>query len=277
MTRTPLASSIATLVICSLLPNPGACWAQGSTEAAANRELARRMQREVSGTSEIAAGKAAFIKKDYEAAYAHYKNACESIPAGASAVAVNRKAAVDGFTSAGIKFAEQRVTEGYYASAAQALQEVLKHNPDSQPVLRLLSNIEAPDYFNKQMTPQHRANVEEVKKAFVSAKGYEQLGRLGLAERKYEDRAVRAGELGIPQRMEIRRAIVPPERIRRTLAARPHGAAVTFTRRKRAGGVPMRMLSRTFRVAELLISTVVVATSKESSSSVSRLPALCPS
>ena len=187
MTRTPLASSIATLVICSLLPNPGACWAQGSTEAAANRELARRMQREVSGTSEIAAGKAALMKKDYEAAYAHYKNACDSIPAGAPAVAVNRKAAVDGFTTAGIKFAEQRVTEGYYASAAQSLQEVLKHNPDSQPVLRLLSNIEAPDYFNKQMTPQHRANVEEVKKAFVAAKGYSDLGRLGLSERKYEE------------------------------------------------------------------------------------------
>ena len=187
MTRTPLASSIATLVLCSLLPQPGTCWAQGSTEAAANRELARRMQRELSGSGEITAGQAALRKKDYEAAFAHYKNACESIPAGAPAVAVSRKAAVEGFTTAGIKFAEQRVTEGYYASAAQALQEVLKHNPDSQPVLRLLSNIEAPDYFNKQMTPQHRANVEEVKKAFVAAKGYTDLGRLGLAERKYEE------------------------------------------------------------------------------------------
>ena len=187
MTRTPLASSIATLVICSLLPNPGVVWAQGSTQAAADRELARRMQREVSGTSEIAAGKTALIKKDYESAYAHFKNACESIPAGAPVVALNRKAAVDGFTTAGIKFAEQRITEGYYASAAQALQEVLKHNPDSQPVLRLLSNIEAPDYFNKQMTPQHRANVEEVKKTFVQAKGYTDLGRYSLAERKYEE------------------------------------------------------------------------------------------
>jgi general secretion pathway protein D len=145
------------------------------------------MQREVAGREETAAGQAALRKKDYEAAFAHFRNACESIPAGAPALAQSRKVAVDGFTTAGIRFAEQRVSEGYYASAVQALQEVLKHNPDSRPVLHLLSNIEAPDYFNKQMTPQHRANVEEVKKAFVAAKGYTDLGRYGLAERKYEE------------------------------------------------------------------------------------------
>jgi len=191
MIRTPLTSSIAPLVLGSLLFQPVAMWAQlggSSVQATANRELARRMQRaEVAGPGEIAAGQAALRKKDYEAAYAHFRNACDAIPAGAPAVAVTRKAAVDGFTAAGLRFAEQRVTEGYYASAVQALQEVLRHNPNDRSVLRLLSNIEAPDYFNKQMTPQHRANVEEVKKAFVAAKGYSDLGRYGLAERKYEE------------------------------------------------------------------------------------------
>ncbi|MEQ1850970.1 MAG: Amuc_1098 family type IV pilus outer membrane protein [Chthoniobacteraceae bacterium] len=191
MTRTPLAASIASLAIGSIVTQPSQGWAQalsgGGTEATANRELARRMQRGVTGREATEAGQTALRKKDYEAAFAHYKNACESIPAGAPAVAQSRKVAVDGFTTAGIKLAEQRVSEGYYASAVQALQEVLKHNPDSKPVLNLLSNIEAPDYFNKQMTPQHRANVEEVKKAFVAAQGYKDLGRLGLAERKYEE------------------------------------------------------------------------------------------
>jgi general secretion pathway protein D len=192
MIRTPLAASIAPLVIGSILTQPASMWAQqlsgGSTEAAANRELARRMQRaEVIGVDETALGQAALRKKDYEDAYAHYKNACDSIPPGAPAVAKQRKAAVDGFTTAGLRLAEQRVTEGYYASAVQALQEVLHQNPDDRAVLRLLSNIEAPDYFNKQMTPQFRAKVEEVKQDFVAAQGYKDLGRFNLADRKYEE------------------------------------------------------------------------------------------
>ena len=191
MIRTPLAASIAPLVIGSILLQPAAMWAQNlgghSTEATADRELARRLQREVTGREETAKGYDALRKKDYEAAFAHFKNACEAIPAGAPAVAQERKAAVDGFTSAGIRLAEQRVTEGYYASAVQSLQEVLKHNPDNRSVLRLLSNIEAPDYFNKQMTPQHRAKVEEVKQLFIEAKGYSDLARYDLADRKYQE------------------------------------------------------------------------------------------
>ena len=191
MIRTPLAASIAPLVIGSILLQPAAMWAQTlsgrSTEATADRELARRLQREVSGRDETAKGYDALRKKDYEAAYAHFKNACEAIPAGAPATAVSRKSAVDGFTSAGIRLAEQRVTEGYYASAVQALQEVLRHNPGNRSVLRLLANIEAPDYFNKQMTPSHRARVEEVKQLFIAAKGYQDLGRYELADRKYQE------------------------------------------------------------------------------------------
>jgi general secretion pathway protein D len=174
-------------------------WAQGlgggSTQATVQRELARRLQREELGREEIAKGHAALRKKDYEAAFAHFKNACENIPAGAPALAESRRSAEDGFTIAGMRLAEQRVTEGYYASAVQALQEVLKHNPSDRAagpfvkgsVTRLLSNIEAPDYFNKQVTPQHRAKVEDVKQLFIAAKGYSDLGRFDLADRKYQE------------------------------------------------------------------------------------------
>ena len=161
MKPTPLACSIASILLGSLIVHPTATQAQGGTQAAADRELARRMQRARMGSDESALGQAALRKKDYENAFAHFKNACDNIAAGAPEVAEYRKTAVDGFTTAGIKFAEQRITEGYYASAAQTLQEALRHKPDSKPALRLLSDIEAPDYFNKQMTPQHRAKVEQ--------------------------------------------------------------------------------------------------------------------
>ena len=191
MIRNPLAASIAPLVIGSILLQPAAMWAQslaGShTQGAANREEARRMAREVTGREETAEGQNAMRRKDYEAAYAHYKNACENIPAGAPAAAVARKLAVEGFTNAGLRLAEQRVSEGYYASAVQSLQEVLRHNPNEKRVTRLLANIEAPDYFNKQMTPSHRAKVEEVKQLFIEAQGYRDLGKYDLADRKYQE------------------------------------------------------------------------------------------
>jgi general secretion pathway protein D len=90
-------------------------------------------------------------------------------------------------TKSVIKLAEQRVTEGYYASAVQILQVVLTYNPDDRATLRLLANIEAPDYFNKAMTPGHRANVEAVKQLFIDAQNYTELGRYEMALRKYEE------------------------------------------------------------------------------------------
>ena len=59
--------------------------------------------------------------------------------------------------------------------------------------------------------------------------------------------------------------------------AATHGAAVTFTRRKWAGVVPMRKLSRTFNVVVSLVSTVVVLAVNESGSAGSSEPALCTS
>ncbi len=194
MIRTPLSASIAPLVIGSMLLQPVAIWAQ-NTQATADREMARRVQREVGGREEIAKGQDALRRKDYEAAFAHFKNACDNIVIGAPATAQNRRAAEDGITVAGIRFAEQRVTEGYYASAVQILQEVLRQNPTdhaagpftARSTTRLLANIEAPDYFNKQVTPKHRERVEEVKQLFIQAKGYSDLGRFDLADRKYQE------------------------------------------------------------------------------------------
>ncbi len=199
MIRTPLTASIAPLLIGSILLQPAAMWAQnlagGSVDAAANREMARRIARETNGIEEIGKGNAALRRKDYEAAFAHFKNACDSITPGAPATAQSRRAAEDGLKLAGIKLAEQRVTEGYYASAVQILQEVLRQNPSDRAsgpytlhaTARLLKNIEAPDYFNRQLTPQHRAKVEEVKQLFIEAQGYIGLGRYDLADRKYQE------------------------------------------------------------------------------------------
>lgn len=190
MTRPPLAAPIASLLIASFMFPPTITWGQelsgDSAEAAATRALARLQQREQLGKDETAKGEESLAKKDYEDAFAHFKNACEAIIV-APATNSSRRAAVNGLTTSGRRLAEQRVTEGYYASAVQALQVVLTHNPDDKGTLTLLANIEAPDYFNKQMTPGHRANIEKVKALFIAADGYKQLGRYELSLQKYEE------------------------------------------------------------------------------------------
>ncbi len=190
MTRPPLAAPIASLLIASFLLPPNIVQGQElsgeSVEAASARTLARLQQREQLGREETAKGQEALDKKDYEDAFAHFKNACEAIII-APATSYSRRSAVNGLTTAGRKLAEQRVTEGYYASAVQALQVVLTHNPDDSGTLKLLANIEAPDYFNKKMTPVHRENIEKVKSLFIAADQYKQLGRYELALQKYEE------------------------------------------------------------------------------------------
>jgi general secretion pathway protein D len=191
MTRPPFAAPIATLLLASLTLQPVLMAGEGpyvgssTTEAAVQRELARREARRRQGLEEIRLGKEALKKRDYEAAFAHYNNAANAI-AASDATRSEREQAVDGLTIAGRRLAEQRVTEGYYASAVQILQEVLRHNPNDKATLKLLANIEAPDYFNKAMTPQHRANVEEVKANFVKGNQYRDLGRNNLALLKAE-------------------------------------------------------------------------------------------
>ena len=199
MKKPPLSTSIVSLLLATVtIVQPVTSSAQQTADAA-ERELQRRMQREVSGRDETEKGRAALRSKDYEAAFAHYKNACDAI-ANAPATKVPRATAVAGFTEAGLRLAEQRITEGYYVSAVDALKEVLRHNPDSRSVHKLLANIEAPDIFNKKMTPTFRAKVEEVKQDHLDAKHFQDLGRYDLALKSTEmalnkDRYNKAAEL----------------------------------------------------------------------------------
>jgi general secretion pathway protein D len=184
MTRPPLSTPIASLLIAGIILQPTLVMAQG-VDGAVQRELERRAQRAEAARSESEKGADALRKRDYETAFAHYRNACDNV-ADASATRGIREEAVEGLVKSGLKLAEQRVNEGYYGSAIQILQEVLRQDPGNKAALKLASNIEAPDYFNKQMTPGHRANIETVKQMFIELEGYKQLGRYDLAILKAE-------------------------------------------------------------------------------------------
>ncbi len=173
----------------------------GGVAATAERELQRRMQREDSAKGEADKGRAALASDDTEAAFAHFKNAAEATP-DTPKTKDSRDAAVRGLEEAAVKLAEERISDGYYVSAVESLKEVLKHNPESKAAHKLLANIEAPDIFNKKMTPGFRARVEEVKQE-------QALGRLDLAD-KFAEPAL--SKDGYNKAAELRRQSVVDEK-----------------------------------------------------------------
>src|SRR5204863_8605592 len=79
MSKPPLATTISSLLVCSLVAAPALSYAQG-IESAAAREKARRYDYERRGREAIDNGDRAMKDKDYEKATAYYKQACDIIP-----------------------------------------------------------------------------------------------------------------------------------------------------------------------------------------------------
>jgi general secretion pathway protein D len=183
--RAPLTAPIVSLLIASFIVQPTIGWTE-SPAAAADRAAAIREMRLTRGKEHLVAGQKALKDNDAENAFANYRQAVDDI-ADAPASKGARAEAVDGLTKSGNKLAEQRVTEGYYVSAVQVLQEVLRFNPNDKRTLKLAANIEAPDYFEKQITPKHRENVEAVKQLLIEAQGYRNIGKFDMAIRKAEE------------------------------------------------------------------------------------------
>jgi general secretion pathway protein D len=198
MTRPPLANTIASMmglfvmspaiVIAADSKSFQARSGGPSVQAVAEREAVRRYDRsERIGREAIVAGEKAFVAKDYETSFAHYRLACDNIPMAPKSEGLYRSA-LKGFGEAAVKLAEQRIAEGRYADAENTLKIVLeqRYDPSYKPAITLLANLETPGYFNRTITPKFRGNIEEVKRLFIEAEGYFQSARYDIAFRRCE-------------------------------------------------------------------------------------------
>lgn len=191
MTKPPLATTISSLLVSSMIITPAVSFAaggyRGSVESAAEREKARRADYERRGREAIDAGDAAMKDKDYEKATAYYKQACDIIPNAPNSHWLY-SSALHGFCKASVKLAEQRITEGRYADAESTLRIVLdeRYDPRCRDAIIILSRLEQPDYYNKTIGPKFRANVEQVKTWFIEAQGFYDTGRFLLAKKRCE-------------------------------------------------------------------------------------------
>jgi len=163
-------------------------YGQGSdTESVADRAIARKEEDVRRGQAAIESGDAAMHERDYETAFAQYKNACDLIPESDVTHRI-RNNALNGLGDAACALAEQRISEGRYEDAQNLCKAVLdpKYDPGCHRAVIILAHLEDPDYYNKTITPRFRGDVEEVKRLMIEAKGYEMTGRYDAALKDYD-------------------------------------------------------------------------------------------
>ncbi len=179
---------------CFLGPSAGHAGSTGegpssNVESQAEFEIAKRQKlAEEFAPQAMQRGSAALMERDYETAYTEYKAAVDALP-DAPNVRQLRSVAMDGFSKAVMGLAEQRIAEGRWADAKETVEKLLEpqYNPNYKPAQRLLARLEAPDYFNKTITPGFVSKVEEVKKLLLDGQGLYDSGRFEDAIKKYEE------------------------------------------------------------------------------------------
>ena len=158
-----------------------------SVETTVENARSRYASNAVDADEHLNRGDSALIRKDYDLASREYRIAVDELP-DAPATADKRKIAVKKFFDATMTLAGQRITEGRYVDAETTVKVILRpeYDPGYKPAVRLLKNLEDPEYYNRTTTPGFIDKVNQVKQLFVDAQGFYDTGRYDLAYKRYE-------------------------------------------------------------------------------------------
>ena len=184
--KLPIFTAIAAASLAFSLATASA--QQAGVQSAAEREIRRQEAMAVYAQKAVTKGNEAMTARDYETAFAYFKSALDVLPRGGDATQDVRGKALEGFSDAAVKLAEQRVSEGRFQDAATTVNVVLedRYNPTFAPALALQLKLKDPTTFNKTLTPGFIANVEEVKQLLAEADGFYGSGRYDLAFKRYQ-------------------------------------------------------------------------------------------
>lgn len=127
-----------------------------------------------------------YKEKHYDVAAAEYQFACDHLPKS-PATHAERARALAGFSMASVRLAEQRIIEGRYEDAKAAAKAVLdpKYDPNYKPAIKLLAQLDDPDYFNHTTGPRSDMG-KDVKTLLKEAKGFYDTARFDLAYKRYD-------------------------------------------------------------------------------------------
>ena len=156
-------------------------------QSTAESEIARRQSMAVNAEDNLKQGDAAMVRGDYEDAARFYRTATDSLP-DAPATGDRRRVAMKKFFNASLKLAELRITEARYPDAEAVAKVMLRpeYDPNYEPAIELLQQLEDPEYYNKTVTPKHIQKVQQVKDFLLQGNQYFETGRYDLAFKKYE-------------------------------------------------------------------------------------------
>src|SRR6266496_2358959 len=171
--------------LCSLLICP-TIRAQ-NPDSVAEREVQRRQSAIPQGEAALARGRTAMAAKNITLAHEEFKTAVRYLPDAVVSGSAHDEA-VEGFCKTGVILAEARIAQGDYVGAEAILSEILssRYDPNCRPARELLAHLHQPGYFNKTMSPDFIAKVEDVKRLLIEADGYYNSGRYDLAMKRYD-------------------------------------------------------------------------------------------
>jgi general secretion pathway protein D len=159
-------------------------------QGAVEKQIQILEQKKTYASGHVAKGNAALKDLDFETAYSFFKSAVDVLPQGGAATAETRKLALDGFSSAAMKLAQQRISEGRYADARSIVEVLLddRYLPDHAPAISLRRQLMNPQGFPDKgtLTPQQIAKIEEVKRLIDEGDGFFSTGRYDLAFKRCE-------------------------------------------------------------------------------------------
>ena len=159
----------------------------GGVQSTVEREEARREGLGGNASESLARGDSDVIRLDYESAVTDYRQAVDALN-DAPATSDRRKLALKKFFNATLELANQRIVEGRYLDAETVTKVILlpQYDPGYKPAIRLLKDLEDPDYFNQTIGPKFVQKVDQVKQLFRDAQGFYDSARYDLAFKRYE-------------------------------------------------------------------------------------------
>lgn len=168
---------------------PDAAVAQGPSSSLAQAELLRRAAAVEDARALIATGDEAYQAGRYAVASQAYRNALDLMPSGAPVIAAQRRATLQRYVQASVQEAEELRRFGNLEGATAAVNRVLVEDmaPGAPEALAMLEQINDPIRTNPASSPEHTANIEEVRLLLYKAQGAFDLGKYDEATAVYED------------------------------------------------------------------------------------------